>query len=317
MKNLKLRLVSAFMTAVIMAGTSAVPVCAEDMQGTVETADTPDQEELEEILREYVGEVLPVYLDNFYDFDTMTYLDGDFYITDIIPQYNWEKGSFEGRYIVFISYNRKMVAQLAVNYNEGEAVSSMWYSESPLIHEALETGQPFKIGYGYDDFLLYMDGVIMEGDSGVPVKEQKKYVLDESEMTTAGYDYAVVTVTENYCHSEVNQHGALITERDADTVITYFSSSDNLKKGWNIADGKKYYVGEDGNKLTKSANIDGIRYRFSSDGECLGKYTGWTKSKKGRRYYRNGKYVTEKWLRGKSGKCYYADEKGYITEYSA
>lgn len=82
--------------------------------------------------------------------------------------------------------------------------------------------------------------------------------------------------------------------------------------GWNELDGERYYIKSDGTFATKSANIDGIRYKFSSKGICLGKYSGWTKSGKGRRYWYNGKLLTNKtFIAG--GVKYYADEKGYVS----
>lgn len=82
--------------------------------------------------------------------------------------------------------------------------------------------------------------------------------------------------------------------------------------GWNELDGERYYIKSDGTFATKSATIDGIRYKFSSKGICLGKYSGWTKSGKGRRYWYNGKLLTNKtFIAG--GVKYYADEKGYVS----
>ncbi len=83
--------------------------------------------------------------------------------------------------------------------------------------------------------------------------------------------------------------------------------------GWNTINGADYYINSDGAIQTKSCSIDGIRYSFSADGVCKGRYTGWTKSSKGRRYYKNGELVKNKWLKTKSGKRYYADEKGYVV----
>lgn len=82
--------------------------------------------------------------------------------------------------------------------------------------------------------------------------------------------------------------------------------------GWNELDGERYYIKSDGTFATKSANIDGIRYKFSSKGICLGKYSGWTKSGKGRRYWYNGKLLTNKTFTA-GGVKYYADEKGYVS----
>ncbi len=85
------------------------------------------------------------------------------------------------------------------------------------------------------------------------------------------------------------------------------------EEGWLTPDDKTYYVTKSGTLQTKSCSIDGIRYSFSSDGVCKGRYTGWTKSSKGRRYYKNGELVKNKWLKTKSGKRYYADKKGYVV----
>ncbi len=82
--------------------------------------------------------------------------------------------------------------------------------------------------------------------------------------------------------------------------------------GWNTINGADYYINPDGTLQTKSCSIDGIRYSFSSNGVCKGRYTGWTKSSKGRRYYKNGELVKNKWLKTKSGKRYYAGAEGYM-----
>ncbi|MBQ8842421.1 MAG: hypothetical protein IJZ65_07320, partial [Ruminiclostridium sp.] len=68
----------------------------------------------------------------------------------------------------------------------------------------------------------------------------------------------------------------------------------------------------DGTMITKSCKIGGVRYKFTSDGVCKGKYTGWTKSSKGRRYWKDGILITNRYLRTKSGVRYYADENGYV-----
>ncbi len=75
--------------------------------------------------------------------------------------------------------------------------------------------------------------------------------------------------------------------------------------------GSRYYV--NGVLQTKSKVIDGIRYKFSADGYSQGKYTGWTKSAKGKRYWKDGKLVKNDWIKTPNGKLYYAGEKGYMT----
>lgn len=86
----------------------------------------------------------------------------------------------------------------------------------------------------------------------------------------------------------------------------------NGARGWNEFDGKSYYIKANGAFATKSCVINGIRYKFSSDGVCQGKYTGWTKSSSGRRYWKNGIVLKNKWLKTSAGKYYYAGSDGYI-----
>ena len=85
------------------------------------------------------------------------------------------------------------------------------------------------------------------------------------------------------------------------------------KNGWNEIDGNRYYIKSDGTVLTKSAVIDGIRYKFDESGICQGKYTGYTKSSKGKRYWKNGELVKNKWIRVKGVRKYYAGSDGYFV----
>ncbi|MGN1136429.1 MAG: hypothetical protein ACI4SF_09445 [Oscillospiraceae bacterium] len=59
--------------------------------------------------------------------------------------------------------------------------------------------------------------------------------------------------------------------------------------------------------------VNGIAYRYSDSGEQTGKFTGWAKNSKGRRYYKNGVLYKNKWIKLKSGKRFYAGEDGYLT----
>lgn len=72
-----------------------------------------------------------------------------------------------------------------------------------------------------------------------------------------------------------------------------------------------YYV-KLGELVRRSTVIDGIRYQFDKNGVCHGKYTGWTKSTRGRRYYKDCVMITNKWIKTKSGQRYYAGADGYI-----
>lgn len=75
------------------------------------------------------------------------------------------------------------------------------------------------------------------------------------------------------------------------------------------------YAGADGRKVTGGKTIDGIRYVFDEYGYCQGKYTGFTKSSKGKRYWKNGTLVKNKWIRVNGERKYYAGANGYfVTE---
>lgn len=82
---------------------------------------------------------------------------------------------------------------------------------------------------------------------------------------------------------------------------------------WAEIDGSRYYIKSDGTVLTKAAVIDGIRYKFDQSGVCQGKFTGITKSDKGRRYWKDGTPVKNKWIRVKGERKYYAGADGYFV----
>ncbi len=102
-------------------------------------------------------------------------------------------------------------------------------------------------------------------------------------------------------------------------LVTYFFNTINsidlypCTEGWNTIDSDKYYVKSDGTLATKSMTIDGVRYKFAKSGVCEGKYTGWTKSSRGKRYWKNGELLKNKTLRTKSGKVYRIDRNGYAA----
>ncbi|MBP3856146.1 MAG: hypothetical protein IK990_11120 [Ruminiclostridium sp.] len=59
---------------------------------------------------------------------------------------------------------------------------------------------------------------------------------------------------------------------------------------------------------------NGITYRVSDDGAKKTKYTGWTTSKNGTKYYyRNGVKIKNTWLKEGGKRTYYMDEKGRMT----
>lgn len=82
-------------------------------------------------------------------------------------------------------------------------------------------------------------------------------------------------------------------KKDLELCNVYKYKLKDVKSGWQTVNGKKYYYDKSGNKITKSSFVDGVRYKFTSDGVCHGKYTGWVKTTKAKRYYKNGVMVTK------------------------
>ncbi len=278
--------------------------------------ENPTDEELERVLREYADVIVPSYVNSTSVPDSYDAVYGDFYITDIIPQYDWENGGKLAGYFVFIAYKGEMIGQLVIRYNSDlKSISSTYYIiNDPEIHKVLTDGTPFQLGCGYGCFYLYADGryTIIDSDFSSPT-ETDFLKADPDKTMTAGYDYAKVETTLNYSRTKITEGGGKITERDVTVAAKYFSDDNNYKYGWNIIDGKDYYIKPNGKKATKGVTIDNIRYKFSADGVCEGRYSGWTKSSKGLRYYKNGMLLKHKWIKTKSGARYYVDYNGYTV----
>ena len=85
----------------------------------------------------------------------------------------------------------------------------------------------------------------------------------------------------------------------------------NCEPGWNVVGGDRYYVNSKGNIVTNNCTINGIRYKFGKNGVCEGKYTGWTKNSKGRRYWKDGVLQKNTEITTDSGKTYMIDRNGY------
>lgn len=97
-----------------------------------------------------------------------------------------------------------------------------------------------------------------------------------------------------------------LTEKDGKI---YYTDGDKFITGWQEIDGNRYFFKKTGEAVTKSAVIGGIRYKFSSDGICKGKYTGWTKFGKNLFYYIDGIKQTG-WSKLNDGWHYFDDSDG-------
>lgn len=86
------------------------------------------------------------------------------------------------------------------------------------------------------------------------------------------------------------------------------------KTGWQTVKDEKFYVKKGGTLITKDVTINGIRYEFDKNGVCEGKYTGWVTNSKGKRYYKKGVLIKNKWIKLKNGERVYAGRDGYIVD---
>lgn len=134
-------------------------------------------------------------------------------------------------------------------------------------------------------------------------------------------DRNVFTVREHLLEGGVENETDKIIFMGLDTADGYISGYDfkgytfiPCENGWNEIDGARYYVKKDGTLATSSLIIGGIRYQFGKDGVCGGEYTGFTKSDKGKRCWKDGKLIKNERFEAKNGRRYYADENGYLTE---
>lgn len=73
-------------------------------------------------------------------------------------------------------------------------------------------------------------------------------------------------------------------------AVIFGTSAMPVSADWKQEDGKLQYEYKSGKLATnRLLEIDGVMYKFDSDSYCAGKYTGWTKTKKGgRKYYLDG-----------------------------
>lgn len=73
-------------------------------------------------------------------------------------------------------------------------------------------------------------------------------------------------------------------------AVIFGTAAMPVSADWKQEGGKLQYEYKSGKLATnRLLEIDGVMYRFDSDSYCMGKYTGWTKTKKGgRKYYLDG-----------------------------
>lgn len=109
----------------------------------------------------------------------------------------------------------------------------------------------------------------------------KLYAEFEGDVLRIGNDDTIGT-SSSFKSGWLNENGK-----------TYYIGKDGIAlSGWYKIGGKLYYFSESmdktGQMVTKNTVINGVRYKFASDGECKGKFTGKVR-KNGKTYtYKNG-----------------------------
>ena len=97
-------------------------------------------------------------------------------------------------------------------------------------------------------------------------------------------------------------------------AVIFGTTAMPVSADWKQEGGKLQYEYKSGKLATnRLQEIDGVMYKFDSDSYCVGKYTGWTKTKKGdRKYYLDGYSVKGDMPIGKN--IYTFDKDGILTK---
>lgn len=133
----------------------------------------------------------------------------------------------------------------------------------------------------------------------IPTKTRSVYTVKELLKTIPENEKIVFAVFHFQSYEYENEEVSFQFKEYTDSFVT--------------VNGKEYYIKSDGTVLTKSTTIGGIRYKFDESGVCQGKYTGYTKSGKGKRYWKNGELIKNGWIRVKGERKYYAGSDGYFV----
>ncbi|GEM_PF-2922196 len=133
--------------------------------------------------------------------------------------------------------------------------------------------------------------------------EGEEYTSEIYEMIMNGtYDF------QNSAQDDGDTGSGLLTDSDG---LMFVNADGSLARGWKIIGTDRYYFKKDGYAATGRATIGGIRYTFDENGVCKGRYTGWTKSSKGYRYYYKGKMLVGRYRI--KGKTYDFDKNGHAA----
>ena len=229
---------------------------------------------------------------------TASYIDSLYKLTEYCSAFvpvkpNGQKSDFDNDFIQCISVDGEF-------YGVGLEHSERWSEWNEFIADIGADSLPVN-SYadirGLDPF-----GIVVNPDTGQ--NPNALYCISEE-----------IIVLEDY-HCKYNKDGELYRFASKEKYFGYRICrrvpKDRLYKScWLQSGENKYYIGKDGLPVTSSTTIGGIRYKFGENGVCQGKYTGWTRSPKGRRYWKDGILQKNTEITTESGKTYTIDKNGY------
>ena len=215
----------------------------------------------------------------------------------------------EGKTYYFNTSNGVMVV------NKQMTIGNLVYTFGPEGYATSITEKPVKPSTGFwkegGYTYYYVDGVAVKS-AWVEVDEKQYYFDANGHMVTKQ------TVIDNALCT-FNADGSLKSKESLDTYngfitisgSTYFYVDGAKAKGWKNIEGDWYYFLTDTGVMVKaSKTIDGVFYKFASNGKLQG--GTYKTTSKGTRYYVAGKYVTGKYEI--DGSNYYFDKNGYMVK---
>ncbi|MBP3857010.1 MAG: hypothetical protein IK990_15500 [Ruminiclostridium sp.] len=201
-------------------------------------------------------------------------------------------------------------------YNDGFGAIVIDYSVD-FISEKIRKDKNFDLTVTYEFYVsdeIYYDYSFSVLDRNVfTISElRNRSEIPENASITAIRIKEAINIDKKFSQAGAEEYESYWDAVTAKYIgnLEHINSTNN---SWIKIGGKKYYVNSKGIIETKSCIIEGVMYKFSSNGECIGKYTGWAKTSKGNRYYKNGIMLKNRWIKTKSGKRYYAGSDGYMT----
>ena len=211
------------------------------------------------------------------------------------------------------------------NYTEITPVFKDWVDENGVEHEEMSLAVTDNCGYGQLGSTLFYD--FMTSDEGhellaahpgwtiihengrfetlvLPGKEPE----DDFYLDLDSYYYDVIADGQDKVIQDYMIPGWEALFQLKEEYEFYASLTEPVQGGASV-----HRYNRDGSYFNglKKAPVSGFCELYK-DGKSVGAYTGYTKSKSGRRYYLNGRLIKNSWLKVNGERKYYAGPDGYF-----